>query len=153
ADLIAADFRHHDIEQNHVGLRVGDRIERLLAVVDHLDLVALLSQIGVEELAVLMVVVGDQNLRRCLEFAAWHKPTHGRRPEPRLYGLTRLYGIQPKNSPACEPSAASAKVIWPWPPLTPLSSNRKSLHALPTFGSAACLRSGGARAFHRPGRG
>src|SRR5262249_50002218 len=66
---------------------------------NHFDLVALVSQIGVEQLAVLMVVVGNQDLRRRFQLVAWHKPTNGLRPEPRLYGLAVVFGIQCENSP------------------------------------------------------
>jgi len=69
---LPADFGHHDVEQDEIGLKAGDGIERLLTVVDHLDLIPLSREIGVEELAVLMVIVGDQDLGSDFSFFASH---------------------------------------------------------------------------------
>jgi hypothetical protein len=64
ADFVAAHLRHHDVEQQQIGLPASDRLQRLLAVVHHVDCVAFLSQIGFQQFTVLMIVVCDQNSRR-----------------------------------------------------------------------------------------
>ena len=61
ADLEAAELRHHDVEQDQVGLERGDLVERVAAVDGHGDLAVEPAQIGLQQFDVGLIVVGDQN--------------------------------------------------------------------------------------------
>jgi len=64
AHLEAAEARHHDVEQNQVGLPGCDLLQRLFAVGRGAQLVATIAQVGLQQLHPLGVVVGDKDARR-----------------------------------------------------------------------------------------
>jgi hypothetical protein len=63
ADLEAGEPRHHDVEQEQVGMKFFNDSERILTVDGRPDLAVDLREIGFEELDVLEIVVGDQDFR------------------------------------------------------------------------------------------
>src|SRR5262249_35691226 len=63
ADLEAADLRHHDVEEDQVGLPGGDLVQRFLAVGGGADVVTAVAEVRLDQLDALRVVVGDEDAR------------------------------------------------------------------------------------------
>ncbi|KAJ3049423.1 hypothetical protein HK102_012508, partial [Quaeritorhiza haematococci] len=61
ADLEAGEPRHHDVEQQEVGLELLDDLQRLLAVARRADVAIDVPQVRFQQLDVLGVVVGDHD--------------------------------------------------------------------------------------------
>ena len=61
AGLEAVHLRHHDVQQDEVGLHAGQHLERLLAVCGDTDLVAFALQNGRQGLDVGGRVIDNQN--------------------------------------------------------------------------------------------
>ena len=61
ADLEAAELGHHDVQQEQVRLELGHLLQRFVAVVGRGDFAIDLGQVGLQQLDVGLVVVGDQD--------------------------------------------------------------------------------------------
>ena len=64
ADLETRQPRHHHVEQQQVGLEFLDDLQSFLAVGGGTDFAFEIAQVGLEQLDVLQVVVGDQDFGR-----------------------------------------------------------------------------------------
>lgn len=65
ADLKAAELWHHDIEQDEVGMEGGDLIQGRLPVFGHFDFAGQTHQIGLQQFAVGLIIVSDQDFVGC----------------------------------------------------------------------------------------
>ena len=70
ADLDTVDLRHHDVEQDQIGLRLMGHRQSLFAVSGGDDLIAIGRQAGPHDPKVGGVVVSDQDARRSLHPAS-----------------------------------------------------------------------------------
>ena len=69
ADLEAVDARHHDVEHDRVDDALGERVERLLAVLGELHVVALERERALQRGAHARLVVDHQDLHLTCSFA------------------------------------------------------------------------------------
>ncbi len=66
AHLVPAQLRHHDVQQDQIRLFVHDTLQRRHPVVSHVYLIPLTCQISLQQFAVLLIVIHNQNARgRC----------------------------------------------------------------------------------------
>jgi hypothetical protein len=63
ADLETRQFRHHDVQQDQVGLGIGHAVERFLAVKGCDHAAAQFVEVRLEEFYVLLGVVRDEDRR------------------------------------------------------------------------------------------
>ena len=66
AHFDSVDLRHHDVEQDEVGMMVARRGDRFFAVGRLQKLIAMRPQPRAQDVAVGLVVVDDQNARRTM---------------------------------------------------------------------------------------
>ena len=86
----AVDDRHHHVEHDDVGLAAVDGLERLLAVADRLDVVALEAQREHERLAHAAVVLGDEDVVLGAVVRPSPDPTASGKTTVRTRALTRF---------------------------------------------------------------
>ena len=96
ADLEAGEPGHHHVEQEQVGAELGDDPQGVLAVDGRPDLAVDPAEVGLEQLDVLDVVVGDQDFRgtfgKIQGNASWYMATGCARRSSRLPSRDREPG-------------------------------------------------------------
>ena len=92
ADLEARQPGHHHIEQEQVGLEFLDDLQGLFAVVGGADLAVEIAEIGLQQLDVLKVVVGDQDFGGAAEMIQFRSPPGTGRACPDRGPASRVAG-------------------------------------------------------------
>lgn len=60
-DLEAAEFRHHDVEQDQVRIEAGNFVERILAIDCHFGLAIDIDEIGLHQFAIGGIIIRDKD--------------------------------------------------------------------------------------------